>query len=164
MNMSVSSPLTLAEAEVQAVPSDSGSADAILKLYEGSLRALDTKAQIFLAFLAITMTPVFARFEVMDMAAGVKMLVGACVALATFSFIFCLVPRRGRRSQNGIFEIHVTGSEVAARLRGPEVVFDPFQTIAVLHDIYRQKSRSVTVGTWLVAIYILTAAAGFSLG
>ncbi len=138
--------------------------DSTLKLYEGSLRALDTKAQIFLAFLAITLSPVFNRFDDLGVAFWVMALHGVCVAGATLAFVFCLMPRRGGRSSRGIFDTSVSGREVAEHLQAADYRFDPVDTIAALHDIYRIKARSVALGTWLVGIYILSVAASFALG
>ena len=142
----------------------SSSFDSILKLYEGSLRALDTKSQIFLAFLAITMPPVFNRFEAVGLAQWVRVLDGVCVAGATLAFVFCLMPRRGRRASQGIFDTSLSGREVAEQMLAADYAFNPVDPIAALHDIYRLKARSVTLGIWLVTIYILSVAASFAVG
>ncbi|WP_102108948.1 hypothetical protein [Oceaniglobus roseus] len=137
--------------------------DSVLKLYEGALRALDTKSQIFLAFLAITMPPVLSRFDAGGMAQWFRIVDGICVAGATLAFVYCLMPRRGRRTTRGLFDTGLSGREVATRLQQEDYTFDAIEPIAALHDIYRLKARSVRLGIWLVAAYILSVAAGFAL-
>jgi hypothetical protein len=137
--------------------------ESIAKLYEGALRALDTKAQIMIAFLAITMAPVFTRFEVMGIPYAIRALDGVCVAGAVLAFVYCLMPRRGRRTEGGLFNTSVTGEQLARQLDTPGMAFDPVQSVIALHDIYRLKARSVSIGIWLAAIYILSVAGSFAL-
>lgn len=137
--------------------------EAVIKLYEGALRALDTKAQIFLAFLAITMAPVFNRLDAMGAPYWVRVSECLLIVAATLAFIFCLFPRRGQRSDHGLFDTRLEGGKVSKLLQASDYSYDTGETVAALHDIYRVKSASVTFGTALIAIYMLSVAASFVL-
>lgn len=137
--------------------------DAVVKLYEGALRALDTKSQIFLAFIAITMTPVFNRLDALGAPFWIKASESVLVAVATLAFVLCLLPRRGQRSQHGVFDTSLPGEKVRELLQHAESPFDLGETVATLHDIYRIKTASVTVGTGLIALYLFSVAASFVL-
>lgn len=139
------------------------SPEDVIKLYEGSLRALDTKSQIFLAFMAITITPVFTRLGSMGLPTWLQLIEGVLVALSTLAFVYCLFPRRGTRSVYGLFDTKLSGKAVAERLRNSGYEIDGGESVAVLHDIYRVKSASVAVGTLFVAIYIVSVALAFAL-
>lgn len=141
----------------------SDSRDSIIKMYEGALRALDTKSQIFLAFLVITVPPVFGRLENMGMPFWARVVEGVCVAGATLAFVLCLFPRRGRRSSHGLFDINLKGLTVAALLKDAGYSFDAGEPIAALHDIYRIKAQLVMLGTGLIAAYILSVAVSFAM-
>ena len=123
--------------------------DAVIKLYEGAIRALDTKSQIFLAFIAITMAPVFNRLDAMGAPFWLRAAECALVAAATLAFIYCLFPRRGQRSEHGVFDTSMQGSDVMKMLQASDYNYNIGETVASLHDIYRVKSNSVAFGTAL---------------
>lgn len=137
--------------------------DAVTKLYEGALRALDTKAQIFLGFIAITMAPLFNRLDAIGAPFWVKASECTLVAVATMAFILCLFPRRGKRSDHGMFDTSLDGREMVTLLQKTDYEFDISLTVATLHDIYRVKSFTVAVGTGLIAIYMCSIAVSFVL-
>ena len=139
------------------------SREAVIKMYDGALRALDTKSQIFLAFLTITMTPVFTRLHDMGLPLWVRAAEAVLFTAATASFVFCLFPRRGKRTTHGLFDTDMSGAEVATMLEQSGFDFDATGPIETLHDIYRIKARAVTLGIALIAVHILTVAVTFAL-
>lgn len=140
------------------------SSDAnVVKMYEGALRALDTKAQIFLAFLTITMNSAYARLMTIELPPAVRLGEVALFLGAVMCFVFCLYPRRGKRSANGLFDLGLTGAQLIAlmeRNRGSEIDLSP--NVATLHEIYRIKARSVALGIVLIGLYATTVALAFA--
>jgi len=132
--------------------------DSVIRMYDGALRALDTKSQIFLAFLTITLTPVFSRLSELGLSPAVRAAEAGLFLAACAAFVFCLYPRRGRRSAQGLFDTALRGEQITALLAASDNAHDPSASIATLHDIYRIKARSVGFGTMLLGIYILTVA------
>jgi len=139
------------------------SRETILGIYDGALRALDTKAQIFLAFMTITMTPVFTRLNDLGLPLWVRFIEIGVFAGATIAFVVCLYPRRGKRAAHGLFDITRKGEDVARELGEPGYQLDLLHPMATLHDIYRIKNIAVTVGIILVLIHILTVSVIFAI-
>jgi hypothetical protein len=139
------------------------SREAVIKMYDGALRALDTKAQIFLAFLTVTMTPVFTRLHELGLPLWARGAESLLFVGATAAFVYCLFPRRGRRSAQGLFDTELKGAEVTGLLAKSSYELDASAPITALHDIYRIKARAVTVGIVLIAVHIVTVAVTLAL-
>jgi len=136
---------------------------AALKMYDGALRALDTKSQIYLAFLTITMFPAFGRLAGLELPLIVRAGEMALFMGAMLSFTICLYPRRGRRAENGLFDTSLKGERVAVLLTEVGETLDLGPNVATLHDIYRVKARAVAFGIVLVALYATTVACSYFL-
>jgi len=135
----------------------------VVKMYEGTLRALDTKAQIFLAFLTITMNSAYARLMSLDMPTVLRVGEVALFLGSVLCFVHCLYPRRGRRAVNGLFDTGLKGIELSALLaRNPDQM-DLSSNVAVLHDIYRVKVRSVSIGIVFLTLYAISVAIAFAI-
>lgn len=141
----------------------SDSQDRVISMYEGALRAVDTKAQIFLAFLTITIAPVFGRLAELEAPSPIRIFEGVLFGLTAIMFVVCLYPRRGKAPTLVLFSLSRSGEEVGAHVTAPDFVPDRAGTLAVLHDIYRVKVRSVTAGIVFLTAYVLTAALALAL-
>ena len=133
------------------------SRDNLIRMYEGALRAIDTKAQIFLAFLTISIAPILGQLSASDTPQTAKFAAAVLCAGSTLLFAFCLYPRRAKRAHQPVFDIHRRGEEVGAFVTAPGFVLDEMATISTLHDIYVIKVRSVTAGILMLAGYVLVA-------
>lgn len=131
--------------------------DGIIRMYDGALRALDTKAQIFLAFLTLTMPGLVGRFQAGGLPMPLRMAEMLLFLITASTFIWCLYPRRGRKGRHLLFDTRRRGAEIAADLAAG-VTVDSSATVATLHDIYCQKARSVSLGITLVGVYLVTIA------
>lgn len=131
-------------------------------MYDGSLRALDTKSQIFLAFLTVTMTPVFTRLHDLGLPLWMRAAEGVVFCGAVAAFVWSLFPRRGKRSVQGLFDTDLTGEEVATLLERADYELVARDPLVTLHEIYRIKARAVTVGIYLLAIHIITVASALT--
>lgn len=134
----------------------------VVKMYEGALRALDMKAQIFLAFLTITMNSAYARLLSLDLPPLLRVGEVALFLAAVLCFVVCLYPRRGRRSANGLFDTGLSGAQLIALMERNGAVMDLTPNVATLHEIYRIKARSVAVGIVLIALYATSVAIAFA--
>ncbi len=135
----------------------SDSRDNLIRMYEGSLRAVDTKAQIFMAFVTITIAPLFGRLSQVDAPLAARLAVAGLCGASTLLFVICLYPRRAKRAPQMMFDISRKGTEVGALVTAPDFRLDEAATIATLHDIYVIKVRAVTAGILLLAAYVLAA-------
>lgn len=135
----------------------------VVRLYEGALRALDTKAQIYLAFVTLSLAPVFTRLATSGAGWPVRVGAAALVAATVLAFIVCLFPRRGARSTQMLFDLSKTEAELRRYAARDEFEIDYADTIGTLHGIYVVKTRALRVGTVLVALYALAAAAALAL-
>jgi hypothetical protein len=136
--------------------------DAAIRMYDGALRALDTKAQIFLGFMTLTMGSVFARLEDMGTPRTVRVAEVLLFLSAVACFVYCLYPRRGKRASRGLFDTNLSGDEIVRMLDEAGDEHDLSSSVATLHDIYRIKARSVALGITLVGVYVLTVALTFA--
>lgn len=131
--------------------------DNLIRMYEGALRAIDTKAQIFMAFLTISFAPILGQLSAFSVPQPVKIAAVALCVVSTLLFAVCLYPRRAKRAPQLVFDIHRRGDEVGAFVTAPGFVLDETATIATLHDIYVIKVRSVTAGILALAGYVVLA-------
>lgn len=135
----------------------------VVRMYEGALRALDTKAQIFLGFLTLSVAPVFTRLAALEAPwparTGEALLFGASV----LAFVVCLWPRRGARSSQMLFDVTKTEAELRAAAAREPFEIDYADTIGTLHGIYVMKVRALRAGTVLLAAYALSAAAALAI-
>ncbi|MGR3455768.1 hypothetical protein [Pseudooceanicola sp.] len=134
----------------------------VVKMYEGALRALDTKAQIFLAFLTITMNSAYARLLSLDLPAPIRVAEVVLFLSSVLCFIVCLYPRRGKRSANGLFDTGISGAQLLALMERNGDAMDLSSNVAVLHEIYRVKVRSVALGIVLIALYAASVALAYA--
>lgn len=133
------------------------SRDSLIRMYEGALRAIDTKAQIFLAFLTISIAPVLGQLSAGTTPQAVKLAAASLCAGSVLLFAFCLYPRRAKRAHQPVFDIFRRGEEVGAFVTAPDFVLDETATISTLHDIYVIKVKSVSAGILMLAGYVLVA-------
>ncbi|MDF2235326.1 hypothetical protein P2H44_22435 [Albimonas sp. CAU 1670] len=137
--------------------------DTILRMYEGAIRALDTKAQIFLAVLTITVSPLAARLSEAHLPLWARALQAAFFCAATLLFILCLLPRSGRPGTGMLFDSARTPEEVAAHVSRTDFGVDYAASIGVLHGIYLAKRRRMRAGVVLVGIYVTALSAALVL-
>ncbi len=128
--------------------------ESVLRIYEGAIRALDTKAQIFLALLTITVGPLAARFAAAELPLWVRALQAAFFCAAALLFILCLFPRSGPRGQGVIFNLSRTPEQVRAHVSDPGFVLDFGESAGVLHGIYLAKRRRMREGIIVLGVYV----------
>ncbi len=133
--------------------------DGVARMYESAIRAIDTKAQIFLALLTITVSPIFARLSAFEASlytrAGTAAVFLGCCAM----FVLCLIPRGDRGGM--LFNPARSAEEVRAHVARPDFAPDLSATIGVLHRIYAAKTRRLRIGVALLALYLAIIGATF---
>jgi len=137
--------------------------ETVLRTYEGAIRALDTKAQVFLAVLTITVSPLALRLSEADLPLWTRALQAGFFCAATLLFILCLLPRSGPRGSGMLFDSARSPAEVAAHVGAPDFAVDYAATVGVLHGIYLAKRRRMRAGVVLVGIYVTALSAALVL-
>lgn len=132
-------------------------------MYEGAIRALDTKAQIFLALLTITVGPLAARLSAAELPLWVRAIHAGFFCAAALLFVLCLFPRSGPRGQGVIFDLSRTPEQVRDHVSDPGFALDFGQSAGVLHGIYRAKRRRMRAGVVLLGVYVAALSAALVL-